>query len=142
VNYVSFHRWPRAVSSRPFFDRRLRSRTPAAAAVASKSESSPGERGGRRPEGTQDPQVRPSRVSRFERGAASKVLLPNMIFGFVYALFTLVGIAGEDDLDAPDLNVRPSATGAPNGRKKAVGFRAQHPDPRRAETDPSVICTD
>ena len=26
-----------------------------------------------------------------------------------YALFTLVGIAGEDDLDAPDLNLVPSA---------------------------------
>src|SRR5229473_729516 len=26
-----------------------------------------------------------------------------------YALFTLVGIAGEDDLDAPDLNGRPPA---------------------------------
>jgi hypothetical protein len=28
-----------------------------------------------------------------------------------YALFTLVGIAGEDDLDAPDLNCQPVATG-------------------------------
>src|SRR5437588_2932873 len=34
-----------------------------------------------------------------------------------YALFTLVGIAGEDDLDAPDLNVRPGPTGAPNGKE-------------------------
>src|ERR1700745_2371945 len=33
-----------------------------------------------------------------------------------YALFTLVGIAGEDDLDAPDLNICPSPTGAPNGK--------------------------
>jgi hypothetical protein len=32
-----------------------------------------------------------------------------------YALFTLVGIAGEDDLDAPDLNGRPGAVGAFNG---------------------------
>src|SRR2546430_10053675 len=30
-----------------------------------------------------------------------------------YALFTLVGIAGEDDLDAPDLNGRPQSGGAP-----------------------------
>src|ERR1700726_2115203 len=29
-----------------------------------------------------------------------------------YALFTLVGIAGEDDLDAPDLNAEPSASSA------------------------------
>src|SRR5271157_1990871 len=36
-----------------------------------------------------------------------------------YALFTLVGIAGEDDLDAPDLNCVPAATGKvaqPSGR--------------------------
>jgi ERF superfamily len=31
-----------------------------------------------------------------------------------YALFTLVGIAGEDDLDAPDLNGRPQSGGAAN----------------------------
>jgi hypothetical protein len=29
-----------------------------------------------------------------------------------YALFTLVGIAGEDDLDAPDLNCEPAAEAA------------------------------
>jgi len=34
-----------------------------------------------------------------------------------YSLFSLVGIAGEDDLDAPDLNVRPGPTGAANGRE-------------------------
>src|SRR6266566_2450118 len=39
-----------------------------------------------------------------------------------YALFTLVGItlvgiAGEDDLDAPDLNVRPGPAGALNGKE-------------------------
>src|SRR5437899_1824634 len=34
-----------------------------------------------------------------------------------YALFTLVGIAGEDDLDAPDLMDRPSPAGAGNGRQ-------------------------
>src|SRR5437588_5098092 len=34
-----------------------------------------------------------------------------------YALFTLVGIAGEDDLDAPDLNVRPGPAGAANGKE-------------------------
>ena len=32
-----------------------------------------------------------------------------------YALFTLVGIAGEDDLDAPDLPVRPVQEGSPEG---------------------------
>jgi len=32
-----------------------------------------------------------------------------------YALFTLVGIAGEDDLDAPDLNCEPVATGVGPG---------------------------
>src|SRR5229473_3515835 len=39
-----------------------------------------------------------------------------------YALFTLVGITGEDDLDAPDLNGRPPAEGgAPSGAASA-GF--------------------
>jgi hypothetical protein len=33
-----------------------------------------------------------------------------------YALFTLVGIAGEDDLDAPDLNAKPQAPAGSNGR--------------------------
>jgi hypothetical protein len=32
-----------------------------------------------------------------------------------FALFTLVGIAGADDLDAPDRNARPHGAGAPNG---------------------------
>src|SRR5215471_10462069 len=32
-----------------------------------------------------------------------------------YSLFSLVGIAGEDDLVAPDLNVHPGAIGAFNG---------------------------
>src|SRR5262249_4903576 len=32
-----------------------------------------------------------------------------------YALFTLVGIAGEDDLDAPDLAVTAGPAGEPNG---------------------------
>ena len=35
-----------------------------------------------------------------------------------YALFTLVGIAGEDDLDAPDLIVPPPATERSNVRRK------------------------
>jgi hypothetical protein len=34
-----------------------------------------------------------------------------------YSLFTLVGIAGEDDLDAPDLVGRPSPAGAGNGQQ-------------------------
>ena len=45
-----------------------------------------------------------------------------------YALFALVGIAGEDDLDAPDLLTEPSpavatdtSQGAPNGRKPPNG---------------------
>jgi hypothetical protein len=41
-----------------------------------------------------------------------------------YALFTLVGIAGEDDLDAPDLNVEPSASSTIDG----PGRRAHDPN--------------
>ena len=45
-----------------------------------------------------------------------------------YALFTLVGIAGEDDLDAPDLPVAPTDSGAtrlshPKGRTEAPKLR-------------------
>ena len=44
-----------------------------------------------------------------------------------YALFALVGIAGEDDLDAPDLNVRPAPAGAPNGQEGlAQGSHAEN----------------
>src|SRR3954465_1418487 len=40
-----------------------------------------------------------------------------------YALFTLVGIAGEDDLDAPDLRVAPAAAGgtSPSAPTEAAG---------------------
>jgi len=39
-----------------------------------------------------------------------------------YALFTLVGIAGEDDLDAPDLNGRPLAEGGAPSAAASGGF--------------------
>jgi|HubBroStandDraft_6_1064221.scaffolds.fasta_scaffold68459_1 hypothetical protein len=42
-----------------------------------------------------------------------------------YALFTLVGIAGEDDHDAPDLNAEPSASSTVDGS----GGRAPDPNP-------------
>jgi hypothetical protein len=48
-----------------------------------------------------------------------------------YALFTLVGIAGEDDLDAPDLNVEPSASGAADGSDGYVPASTSTPMPRR-----------
>ena len=38
-----------------------------------------------------------------------------------YALFTLVGIAGEDDLDAPDLNLKAGAAAKENDPKDARG---------------------
>jgi ERF superfamily len=41
-----------------------------------------------------------------------------------YALFTIVGIAGEDDLDAPDLNGEP-----PKGQKAADTGLAPNPSP-------------
>ena len=40
-----------------------------------------------------------------------------------YALFTLVGIAGEDDLDAPDLNAIESTEAPRNGRSRRNGGR-------------------
>jgi hypothetical protein len=41
-----------------------------------------------------------------------------------YALFTLVGIAGEDDFDAPDLNGSAQPKGGDNGRANPVGTAA------------------
>jgi hypothetical protein len=38
-----------------------------------------------------------------------------------YALFTLVGIAGEDDLDAPDLAIPASPSSGPNGASPTSG---------------------
>ena len=52
-----------------------------------------------------------------------------------YALFTLVGIAGEDDLDAPDRNGRPPAEGgAPSGAASA-GFARTSRRPQRNGRD-------
>src|SRR5271157_1736884 len=47
-----------------------------------------------------------------------------------YALFTLVGIAGEDDLDAPDLDGRPSPASRANG--------AGGPDPAVPSPSPAT----
>src|SRR5262252_3320199 len=52
-----------------------------------------------------------------------------------YALFTLVGIAGEDDLDAPDLCVPPPAAGSP-GRAGVAGSAATAVD-RRQPAEPT-----
>jgi hypothetical protein len=48
-----------------------------------------------------------------------------------YALFTLVGIAGEDDLDAPDLSPAVSAPPSQNGppRPEGAGGLLHHPAP-------------
>ena len=55
-----------------------------------------------------------------------------------YALFTLVGIAGEDDLDAPDLNATESAEALLNGRSRPNGgrknFRRKIPADRSAKS--------
>jgi hypothetical protein len=59
-----------------------------------------------------------------------------------YALFTLVGIAGEDDLDAPDLGAGPAGAaeppGPPDDRKQANGqaaaARPRAPLPNSART--------
>ena len=53
-----------------------------------------------------------------------------------YALFALVGIAGEDDLDAPDLQASTSATGAePVTTNGGGGLNAAH-HPFPTETTP------
>jgi ERF superfamily len=47
-----------------------------------------------------------------------------------YALFTLVGIAGEDDLDAPDLNASSGPAGALNLNDDPTGAQTRKPSPR------------
>ncbi|MGC2079400.1 MAG: ERF family protein [Xanthobacteraceae bacterium] len=54
-----------------------------------------------------------------------------------YALFTLVGIAGEDDLDAPDLIVRtkpPSKTERPSGNQNGQFRSGQAPSTRQSSS--------
>jgi hypothetical protein len=54
-----------------------------------------------------------------------------------YSLFTLVGIAGEDDLDAPDLNGRPqlgSAANAPASPEPAGPAKSRRPSANGKET--------
>ena len=58
-----------------------------------------------------------------------------------YALFTLVGIAGEDDLDAPDLGAAPKASSdqppRPNGQKpNGHAFEPGGPAPRDTRRKP------
>jgi hypothetical protein len=64
-----------------------------------------------------------------------------------YALFTLVGIAGEDDLDAPDLAVQsvapslrngPPATKPSNGQMPPATAKTRH-GPRRGPSDPATV---
>ena len=64
-----------------------------------------------------------------------------------YALFTLVGIAGEDDLDAPDLPVAGGPIGSQNGavsagkgleRSLGLGRASQAPDKRRQSDPPNT----
>ena len=64
-----------------------------------------------------------------------------------YALFTLVGIAGEDDLDAPDLTTTPNGTPIPetpkthgngqlNGTQHKFSLRGRREENLRAQTKP------
>ena len=56
-----------------------------------------------------------------------------------YALFTLVGIAGEDDLDAPDL---PNASAAPQGRQPEDHVRSPSERQRAMEKPASALPAD
>src|SRR5712691_11806712 len=47
-----------------------------------------------------------------------------------YALFTLVGIAGEDDLEAPDLNPRPQHEAGAGSKTKPPDIAILHKSPR------------
>jgi Putative HNHc nuclease len=58
-----------------------------------------------------------------------------------YALFTLVGIAGEDDLDAPDLTTPPNRTSGPEKPRPAGNGRLNngHTSSPRRGNDPKPI---
>jgi len=61
-----------------------------------------------------------------------------------YALFTLVGIAGEDDLDAPDL-AAPTPKGAqpePKGSNGNGGLNGGYPGPARYHAPPAAVRND
>jgi hypothetical protein len=53
-----------------------------------------------------------------------------------YALFTLVGIAGEDDLDAPDLAVQAQPIHRPTAQPDSAERRPGHPPPSVREKSP------
>ena len=56
-----------------------------------------------------------------------------------YALFTLVGIAGEDDIDVPDLPTRTSPSGPDGcGPRKNGGFRAGQDQLSRGQPDGTI----
>ncbi len=64
-----------------------------------------------------------------------------------YALFALVGIAGEDDLDAPDLLVEPSPHVAPgggglNGRRPNGSAKKPQPSKAVLAAEPSAMLRD
>src|SRR5712692_9863347 len=89
-------------------------------------------------------------VCRLADTAAQHRMGAALIYARRYALFTLAGIAGEDDLDAPDLNSRPQAGGVPSGRsvEAAVAQQPRRPtnrkDPGRPilDTDASAALRD
>src|SRR3954468_11974424 len=63
--------------------------------------------------------------------AAPQRLGAALTFARRYALFTLVGIAGEDDLDAPDLEATPA--GSPG--KAGAGTSSEAPGARKRATN-------
>lgn len=84
-----------------------------------------------------------------EFNASSRWLGAALTYARRYALFTLVGIAGEDDLDAPDLAAPTSRGSGPqtaeplngNGRLNGNGSANQHRDGRGNNPSSSASCT-
>jgi hypothetical protein len=59
-----------------------------------------------------------------------------------YALFTLVGIAGEDDLDAPDLKCRPQSRETARAASPEAGGSEKRRQPWRGGKDPGRAILD
>jgi hypothetical protein len=62
----------------------------------------------------------------------SETVAPHRMGAALYALFTLVGIAGEDDLDAPDLGAAPKT-----GDDQPLGPDGQRPNGHACQSAPN-----
>ena len=82
-------------------------------------------------------------VCSLEDMASPKRMGAALTYARRYTLFALVGIAGEDDLDAPDLNATELTETLPNGRSRPNGgrinYRQKIPADRKVNSANAVL---